>query len=204
MSMIEVQDEILEGEPLYRLINKDTGEIILDNIAIEMITGVIQAGTPLNKLLFDSIKQHIDELKTEIITKTAIVSSNGSTSIDLTQYTNGYHSITILLNKKVTTVRSSGSSDLNIYGTKLYINTRETTMEYNTEISKVWSYDTELINVPGMIHIDYDSKIIIISANTVDPYVICSFESLSELEITCATNAQFTLNTTIKGRRIVE
>lgn len=63
--MIEVKDEILNGEPEYRLKDKN-GNIIYDNLSIEMITEVLQAGTPLNKVLFDSIKNDIlDRLKIE-------------------------------------------------------------------------------------------------------------------------------------------
>lgn len=59
--MIEVKDEILEGEPLYRIRDKD-GNILFDNVTLEMITEVLQSGTPLNKTLFDSIKNYIDNL----------------------------------------------------------------------------------------------------------------------------------------------
>ena len=50
--MIEVKDEILESEPSYRILDKN-GNILFDEITIEMITKVLQAGTPLNKALFD-------------------------------------------------------------------------------------------------------------------------------------------------------
>ena len=49
---IEVQDEILSGEPLYRFFDEN-GNILFDKVRIEMITELIQAGTPLNKALFD-------------------------------------------------------------------------------------------------------------------------------------------------------
>lgn len=59
--MIEVKDEVLNGEPLYRIRNKE-GNVILDNVTFEMITEVLQSGTPLNKALFDSIKNYIDNI----------------------------------------------------------------------------------------------------------------------------------------------
>lgn len=65
--MIEVKDEILNGEPLYR-IKDNQGNILHDNITIEMITQLIQAGTPINKVLFDSIKEDIFEYKEPIYT----------------------------------------------------------------------------------------------------------------------------------------
>lgn len=56
--MIEVKDEILNGEPEYRLKDKN-GNIIYDNLSIEMITEILQAGTPLNKVLFDRIISYL-------------------------------------------------------------------------------------------------------------------------------------------------
>lgn len=55
MVMIEVKDEVLSAEPRFR-IRDENGNILFDNVTIEMITEILQAGTPLNKLLFDSIK----------------------------------------------------------------------------------------------------------------------------------------------------
>ena len=52
--MIEVKDEILNGEPKYRL-RDENGNIIYDNVSVEMTTPVVEEGTPLNKALFDSI-----------------------------------------------------------------------------------------------------------------------------------------------------
>ena len=59
--MVEVKDEILASEPSFRITDKD-GNIIFDEISIDMITKVLQIGTPLNKVLFDSIKNDIDNL----------------------------------------------------------------------------------------------------------------------------------------------
>lgn len=56
--MIEVKDEILNGEPKYRL-KDENGNVIYDNFSIEQITPVIQEGTPLNKVLFDSIMSYL-------------------------------------------------------------------------------------------------------------------------------------------------
>lgn len=52
--MIEFKDEILNGEPRYRVRDID-GNLIHDNAAIEMSTDVIQEGTPLNKVFFEQI-----------------------------------------------------------------------------------------------------------------------------------------------------
>lgn len=56
--MIEVQDEVLNGEPLYRMRDKD-GNILFDNFTIEQITSILQEGTNINKYLFDNIKANV-------------------------------------------------------------------------------------------------------------------------------------------------
>lgn len=52
--MLEVKDEILEGEPRYRIRDKNNN-IINDDVLIERTTPVLQEGTPVNKALFDKI-----------------------------------------------------------------------------------------------------------------------------------------------------
>lgn len=58
MNYIEVKDEILNGEQRFR-IRDENGNIILDNLTIEMITPLLQQATPLNKLLFDKITSRL-------------------------------------------------------------------------------------------------------------------------------------------------
>lgn len=54
--MIEVLDEILAGEPRYRV--KDSkGNIIYDNVTMEQITSVLVEGTPLNKHTFNTLER---------------------------------------------------------------------------------------------------------------------------------------------------
>ena len=60
--MIEVKDEILSGEPLYD-ISDSQGNLIYSGVRIEQITEMIQEGTPLNKILFDSIKKDLELLE---------------------------------------------------------------------------------------------------------------------------------------------
>lgn len=55
---LDVKDEILAGEPKYRIMQNDT--ILYDDVAIEMTTEVQQQGTPLNKALFDALIQQIN------------------------------------------------------------------------------------------------------------------------------------------------
>lgn len=68
--MIEVKDEILAGEPKYR-IRDNGGNILYDNLTLEQITEVIEEGTPINKAFFDSIKGDLNWID-RIVTPTLI------------------------------------------------------------------------------------------------------------------------------------
>lgn len=57
--MIEVKDEILTDEPRY-VIRNSSGQVIEEDVTIEMTTPVVQEGTPLNKALFDSINEDFE------------------------------------------------------------------------------------------------------------------------------------------------
>lgn len=64
--MIEIKDEILTGEPRYR-VRDNNGNIIQDNVTIEQITPVKQEGTEINKSLFTNFNNGImDETKEAI------------------------------------------------------------------------------------------------------------------------------------------
>lgn len=78
--MIEVKDEILSGEPLYD-ISDSQGNLIYSGVRIELITALVQQGTPLNKLLFDSINSSINErlLITSKATETEAVNGTDDT-----------------------------------------------------------------------------------------------------------------------------
>ena len=56
--MKDVIDEVLNGEPLYDVIDNDTGEVIYKSVSIVLDENieVLQEGTPINKALFDSIQ----------------------------------------------------------------------------------------------------------------------------------------------------
>ena len=56
--MIDYQDEVLAGEARFRIADKN-GNVILDEVTIELITKILKAGTPLNKVLFDKIKSYL-------------------------------------------------------------------------------------------------------------------------------------------------
>lgn len=51
-----VKDEILAGEPLY-VIKDSTGNVVYDNVRLELKTPLVQEGSPLNKALFDKIEE---------------------------------------------------------------------------------------------------------------------------------------------------
>lgn len=55
--MINIKDEILGGEPRYKIVDS-AGAVISNNCSIELITQLIQEGTPLNKELFTDIGFH--------------------------------------------------------------------------------------------------------------------------------------------------
>ena len=56
--MKDVIDEVLNGEPLYDVIDSTTGEVIYKGVGIILGENieVLQKGTPINKALFDSIQ----------------------------------------------------------------------------------------------------------------------------------------------------
>lgn len=59
---LEVKDEILEGEPLY-IIKDSNGNIIYDNVQLELKTPLLQEGTAINKQLFDKINEGFTNIK---------------------------------------------------------------------------------------------------------------------------------------------
>lgn len=54
-----VIDEVLNGEPKYKIVDNKTGETIYEDVSIVLDTEVLQEGTPINKALFDSIQGDI-------------------------------------------------------------------------------------------------------------------------------------------------
>ena len=81
--MNNVVDEVLNGEPRYR-ISDANGNIILDNISIEMITDIITLGSLLNKALFDSIKNDLD---TRLLISSKATQAEAEAGTDDTKYT---------------------------------------------------------------------------------------------------------------------
>ena len=61
--MITVVDEILaESTPSFKITNNTTGEVLYENVSIELITQILQSGTPLAKALFDSIAKDFEDI----------------------------------------------------------------------------------------------------------------------------------------------
>lgn len=61
--MITVVDEVLaESTPSFKITNNVTGEVVYENVSIELITEILQSGTPLAKALFDSIAKDFDNI----------------------------------------------------------------------------------------------------------------------------------------------
>lgn len=54
LTLLEVKDEIISGEAKYNVYDKD-GKLLYENCSISLSNEIIQEGTPLNKVLFDSV-----------------------------------------------------------------------------------------------------------------------------------------------------
>lgn len=57
--MNNVVDEVLAGEPRYNITDSQ-GNILYRNVKIDLATAITTAGTPLNKVLFDSIRADLN------------------------------------------------------------------------------------------------------------------------------------------------
>lgn len=61
--MLTVTDEVLsESIPSFKITNNVTGEVLFESVSIELITEILQNGTPLTKALFDSIAKDFDNI----------------------------------------------------------------------------------------------------------------------------------------------
>jgi hypothetical protein len=59
---LEVNDEILSEEPLYTI--KDSlGNVLYENVKINLNTNISQEGTEINKELFDKIDENFERIK---------------------------------------------------------------------------------------------------------------------------------------------
>lgn len=78
--MINVVDEVLSGEALYTIvpITDSLGNTVYK---IELVTSVTQAGTPLNKALFDSIDYDIKNIPNFTISKSYTDTFNDAGSV---------------------------------------------------------------------------------------------------------------------------
>lgn len=78
---IDIKDEILTGEPRYR-IRDNNGNIIQDNVSIEQITGVIQEPTPVNKALLENLQTSILNDSSQLVAD--IVLEEDTRSVEIT------------------------------------------------------------------------------------------------------------------------
>lgn len=203
--MIEVKDEILNGEARYR-IRDNEGNIILDNLVIEQITEVVQEATPLNKKLFDQIQQEFNNLTQDIITQKFPLTDAQSTIINLSELSQRYRTVTIFLKKTVTKARDNGASYVAINGIK---NITDTAI---SEISNErWSYDDDLgLAIPVIIYIDFDVNIYIAyvsnasSSTSMSGIEKYNFNSLENIKITSANKAVAEIEVIMKGSKRVE
>lgn len=80
--MINVVDEILEDQAKYRILDSN-GNVLYDNVSIELATQVQTQGTPLNKALFDSIQ---DDLDTRLLISSKATQLQAETGSENTRY----------------------------------------------------------------------------------------------------------------------
>lgn len=71
--MVDVIDEVLADKPTFVIKSKD-GDILYDDIQIELKTQVVQEGTPINRALFQSIIKDIGE-KADISVGTIVLAN---------------------------------------------------------------------------------------------------------------------------------
>ena len=112
--MIDFKDEILEGEPSYRIRDKQ-GNIIQDEVNIEQITPVIQEGTPINK---ETIVQMQAISNYELMTL-----SNQDDLSEETVATNVFSSFTKTSDNTLWTGEQTGKKDGETWGFQMGTNT---------------------------------------------------------------------------------
>lgn len=78
--MIEFIDEVLSGMPVYRITHQDNST---ENVSIDLVTTVTTQGTPLNKVLFDSIK---DDLNSRLLISSKATQVQAEAGTDNTNY----------------------------------------------------------------------------------------------------------------------
>lgn len=129
--MNNVVDEVLAGSPRYTI--KDNGGTTLyDNVQINLKTQVTTAGTPLNKALFDSIK---DDLNSRLLT------SNKATTAEAQAGTNDVKYMTPKkVQDKIDSLTTSAS----------YTNSTSTATT-NTLVN-FSNYSNKLVKVVGRFH----------------------------------------------------
>ena len=117
--MISVVDEVLSGEAKYR-IKDENGNILYDNVTIEEGTPVNTQGTPLNKVLFDSIQADINSrvLKTDKATQAQAEGGSDNTKYMTSLRTKNYCDKNVGI--KITKINLS-SSDANSIDLSTYL-----------------------------------------------------------------------------------
>lgn len=104
--MNNVVDEVLAGQPRYTI--KDNGGTTLyDNVQIDLKTAVTTQGTPLNKVLFDSIK---DDLNSRLLITSKATQAQAEAGTDDTNYMTALKTRQQILKLKSTVNSTSGTS----------------------------------------------------------------------------------------------
>ena len=115
--MNNVVDEILQDDPKFRIIDAE-GNIIYDNISIEMITAITQIGTALNKALFDSIKT---DLNSRLLTSNKATQAQAQAGTDNTNYMTALRVEQHYTNRRATQAQAEAGTDNTKYMTPLRV-----------------------------------------------------------------------------------
>ena len=83
MQLNNVIDEVLAGDARYKIYDPVTNTIYFDGVAIDLITSAVTTGTPLNKLLFDSIR---DDLNSRLLIDSKANQAEAEAGLNDTKY----------------------------------------------------------------------------------------------------------------------
>lgn len=108
--MNNVVDEVLAGEPRYKLTYNDN--TTASNVKIELTTQVTTAGTPLNRTLFESIRT---DLNSRMLTSNKATQAQAEAGTDDTKYMTPLKTKQAINKLATTTTFSAGHSTETLY-----------------------------------------------------------------------------------------
>lgn len=109
--MNTVVDEVLAGSPRYNIKN-NSGTTLYSNVQIDLATTVTTAGTPLNKVLFDSIQE---DLNTRLLISNKATTAEAQAGTNDTKYMTPLKTKQALQNQKTVTTFATGTTSGTIF-----------------------------------------------------------------------------------------